>query len=111
MLGAGRTVVSRHQKDINDANLGDKGFDSKTVLNEAVTIYQETSGVDPMSIDPNSRHGKLIRMQMDAIAEVIDAHQADHQPQGRRLQRLHPGGIRPADQRSPSAAAPLALPR
>jgi hypothetical protein len=76
MLGAGRTVVSRHQKDINDANLGDKGFDSKTVLNEAVAIYQKTSGVDPMSIDPNSRHGKLIRLQMASIAEVIDAHQA-----------------------------------
>jgi hypothetical protein len=28
-----------------------------------------------MSIEASSRHGKLIRMQMDAIAEVIDAHQ------------------------------------
>ena len=45
------------------------------MLTEAVTIYQDAAGVDPMSIDPNSRHGKLIRMQMAAIAEVIDAHQ------------------------------------
>ena len=75
MLRAGRLVVSRHQDSINDPNLGNKGFDSKTVLNEAIKIYQGAGGIDPMSIDPNSRHGKLIHMQMDAIAEVIDAHQ------------------------------------
>ena len=75
MLRAGRTVVSRHQDSINDANLGNKGFDSKSVLAEAIKIYQDAAGVDPMSIDPNSRHGKLIRMQMDSIAEVIAAHQ------------------------------------
>ena len=75
MLSAGRTVVSRHQATINDANLANKGFDSASVLAEATKIYQDTAGVDPMSIDPNSRHGKLIRMQMDSIAEVITAHQ------------------------------------
>jgi hypothetical protein len=75
MLRAGRLVVSRHQTQINDPNLGDKGFDNKTVLGEARKLYQDATGVDPMSIDPGSRHGKLIRMQMDAIVEVIDAHQ------------------------------------
>ena len=74
MLRAARTVVSRHQDRINDPNVGDKGFDGKTVLAEAIAIYRETAGADPMSIDPSSRHGKLLRMQMDAIAEVIDAH-------------------------------------
>ena len=76
MLRAGRTVVSLHQNTINDPSLANKGFDSQTVLKEAIGIYQKAAGVDPMSIDPNSRHGKLIHMQMDAIAEVIDAHQA-----------------------------------
>jgi len=75
MLRAGRTVVSRHQDSINDPNLGNKGFDSQSVLAEALKIYQGAASVDPMSIDPNSRHGKLIRMQMAAIGEVIDAHQ------------------------------------
>lgn len=75
MLRAARTVVSRHQASINDPNLGDKGFDSKFVVAEAVKIYQATAGLDPTTIDPNSRHGKLIRMQLDSIAEVIDAHQ------------------------------------
>jgi hypothetical protein len=76
MLRAGRTVVSLHQNSINDPNIGDKGFDSQTVLKEATGIYQKAAGADPMAIDPNSRHGKLIHMQMDAIAEVIEAHQA-----------------------------------
>jgi hypothetical protein len=75
MLRAGRTVVSRHQATINDANLGDKGFDSKAVMAEAISIYKSASGADPMSIDPASRYGKLLHMQMDAITEVIDAHQ------------------------------------
>jgi hypothetical protein len=75
MLRAGRTVVSRHQATINDANLGNKGFDSKAVMSEAISIYKNGAGTDPMTVDPKSRHGKLLHMQMDAIIEVVDAHQ------------------------------------
>jgi hypothetical protein len=82
MLRAGRTVISRHQDRINDPSLGNKGLDSKAVLQEAGKIYQEGSGVDPYSIDAQSRHGKLIRLQMDSIAEVIDAHQQTINRQG-----------------------------
>src|SRR5882762_5292113 len=63
MLRAGRTVISRNQDKINDPKLGDKGLDGKTVLAEAVKIYTETAGVDPLAIDANSRHGKLLRME------------------------------------------------
>ncbi len=75
MLRSGRTVISRNQDKINDPALGDKGLDGKTVLAEAVKIYRETTGVDPASIDAKSLHGKLLRMEMDAITEVIDVHQ------------------------------------
>ncbi len=75
MLRAGRTVISRNQDKINDPKLADKGLDGKTVLKQAIDIYRETSGLDPQSIDPNSRHGKLLRMEMDAIVEVLDVHQ------------------------------------
>ena len=75
MLRAGRTVISRNQDKINDPKIGDKGLDGKTVVAEAVKIYTQTSGVDPLAIDAKSRHGKLLRMEMEAIAEVMDGHQ------------------------------------
>ena len=75
LLRAGRTVVSRHQDRLNDPKLGNKSFDSKSMLAEAVTIFQKTTGGDPHAIDANTRYGKLLRMQMDAMAEVVNAHQ------------------------------------
>jgi Protein of unknown function (DUF3365) len=75
MLSAGRTVISRNQDRINDSNVGNKGLDAKAVLAEASAIYERMSGAAPASIDPNSLHGQLIRMQMDSIAEVMDVHQ------------------------------------
>ena len=82
MLVAGRTVVSRNQDRINDPSLGNKGLDDKTVLTEAVKIFQDATRVDPFSIDAKTRHGKLIRAQMDSIAEVIDVHQRTLNRQG-----------------------------
>lgn len=75
MLRASRTVISVNQEKINNPALGDKGLDGKSVVAEAVKIYRETVGVDPASIDATSRHGKLLRMEMDAIADVLDVHQ------------------------------------
>jgi cytochrome c553 len=82
MLRSGRTVVSRQQDRINDPALGNKGLDGETVLAEALKIYQETTEINPLSIDAKSRHGKLIRIQMDSIIEVIDAHQQTINRQG-----------------------------
>ena len=82
MLQAGRTVVSRNQSRINDPNIGNKGLDSKPVLAETIKIYQDATKHDPYSIDPKTRHGKLIRIQLDSIAEVIDVHQQTFNRQG-----------------------------
>jgi hypothetical protein len=82
MLQAGRTIVSRNQNRINDPNIGDKGLDSKTVLAETIKIYQDATKLDPYSIDPKTRHGKLVRIQIDSIAEVIDVHQQTFNRQG-----------------------------
>jgi hypothetical protein len=75
MLQAGRTVISRNQDRINNPDIGDKGLDGKTVLEQALKIYQENTKSDPLQIDPSSRHGRLLRAQMDAIVEVTDSNQ------------------------------------
>ena len=82
MLRAARTVVSKYQDRINDPNLGFKGLEGKTVLEESIKLYQDTTKVDPLSIDPKSRHGKLIRSLMDSIVEVMDVHQRTINRQG-----------------------------
>jgi hypothetical protein len=76
MLRAGRSVISANQGRINDPTLGDKGLSGAAVLQQAVKIYQASTGTDPATIDPASRHGKLLHAEMDAIVEVMDSHQA-----------------------------------
>src|ERR1700675_2108792 len=76
MLRAARQVISSNQSRINDPNLGDKGLSGQVVLQQAVEIYKKNTGTDPASIDPASRHGRLLHAQMDAIVEATDANQA-----------------------------------
>jgi len=82
MLRAGRTVVSDNQDLINDPLRGDKGLGKAAFLQQTVANYRQTTGADPATIDPASRHGRLLRAQMDAIAEVVDDHQATLNQQG-----------------------------
>lgn len=76
MLRAARQVISSNQNLINDPNLGDKGLTGQVVLQKAVELYKKNTGEDPATIDPASRHGRLLRAQMDAIVEVTDANQS-----------------------------------
>jgi uncharacterized protein DUF3365 len=76
MLRAGRQVISSNQGLINDPDIGDKGLTGHVVLQQAVEIYKKATGIDPAGIDPASRLGRLMRAQMDAIVETIDANQA-----------------------------------
>ena len=82
MLRAARTIISQNQDRINDPAVGYKGLDGKTVLAQSAKIYQTATQVDPLTIDPASRHGKLIRVLMDSIVEVIDMHQQTLNRQG-----------------------------
>ena len=75
MLRAGRTVVSNNQDRINDPMIGDKGLSGATFLEQTVAIYKANTGLDPAAIDPSSRQGRLLRAEMDAIVEAVDAHQ------------------------------------
>src|SRR5581483_3328185 len=75
MLRAARQVISNKQGLINDPNIGDKGLSGQAVLDGAVEIYKKNTGTDPARIDPESRLGRLLRAQMDAIVEATDANQ------------------------------------
>jgi hypothetical protein len=75
MLQDARTVVSNNQDLINNPDIGDKRLTGKAVLDETVQLYKSHTGVDPTTIDPQSRHGRLLRAMMKSIVEVMDAHQ------------------------------------
>jgi hypothetical protein len=75
MLRAVRTVVSNNQDRINDPGRGDKGLGPDAVVEATVAIYRQSTGVDPRSLDPASRQGRLLRAELDAIADVMRANQ------------------------------------
>ncbi len=75
MLRSARTVIATHQDLINDATIGDKGLTGEVVLAKAIEIYRKKMGSDPRKAHAESQHGRLLRAQMAAIAEVMDEHQ------------------------------------
>jgi hypothetical protein len=75
MLQSARSVISKHQADINDEKRGDKGLTADVVLTEANANYLKATGIDPASYDPASQQGRLLAAQTAAIREVIDANQ------------------------------------
>jgi hypothetical protein len=76
MLFAGEAVISEEQGRINDAKLGDKGLTGTALIEKTREIYHAKAGVDPATIDPGSRQGRLLYVQMDAAVEVMNANQA-----------------------------------
>lgn len=82
MLQSARAVISAHQAEINDPSRGDKGLTSRVVLDQALENYRGRAGVDPLAIDPATYEGRLLRAQMDAVVEVMDANQATINAEG-----------------------------
>jgi hypothetical protein len=82
MLRAGRAVISNNANLINDPAVGDKGLDGRSVLAQVVTIYHANTGSDPLAGDPGSRENRLLRAEMDAIVEVMDADAASINAKG-----------------------------
>ena len=73
MLRAGRAVISSNQQRINDPSVGPKGLDGTWVLAQTVVVYRDATGLDPLTLDPASRHGRLLGKEMAAIKDVMDA--------------------------------------
>jgi len=81
LLRAGRAVISAEQERINDPTIGDKGLTGEAVLAETVARFEESTGVDPTAVDPDSPLGQLFQAQMAAIKEVMDeAQESINQP-------------------------------
>jgi hypothetical protein len=75
LIQAARSVISANQDLINDPDIGDKGLTGEVVLAAALERFKQSTDVDPMSVDPDSREGRLLRAGMEAIREVTDEHQ------------------------------------
>ncbi len=70
-----RTVISNNEDLINNPAIGDKHLTGEKVVADAVALYRKNTGVDPQSIDPKSRQGRLMRAMTNAIAQVVDDNQ------------------------------------
>jgi hypothetical protein len=82
MLRAARAVISAEQERINDPAIGDKGLTGDAVLAETVARFEESTGLDPTAVDPDSPLGQLFQAQMAAIKEVMDeAQESINQPE------------------------------
>jgi hypothetical protein len=75
MLRSGRAVISSNQDLINDPRGGDKGLTGEVFLEQVIEQFQSTTNLDPRTVDPNSRLGRLFEAQMEAIREVVDEQQ------------------------------------
>jgi hypothetical protein len=75
LLRSARTVISQNQTLINDPTRDDKGLTGEVVLASAIAIYQDRTGEDPETVDPESREGRLLRAQMAAIIDVMGENQ------------------------------------
>jgi Protein of unknown function (DUF3365) len=82
MLSAGLVVISNNQALIDNPDIGDKGLDGENVLEQVQKIFRETTGSDPLAIDPSRRLGRLLRVEMDAIVEVMNTHQRELNQRG-----------------------------
>ncbi|HEV7996312.1 MAG TPA: DUF3365 domain-containing protein [Stellaceae bacterium] len=75
LLRDARTVISNNEPLINNPDIGDKHLTGEVVLDDAIAMYRKATGVDPSSIDPASREGRLLRALMNAIVAVMNDNQ------------------------------------
>jgi uncharacterized protein DUF3365 len=75
MIQAGRTVMAKHQAEINNPDLVDKGFTPEIFEKEMTQRYLELAKVD-LSQAPKTPQEKLVHALLQAGKEVV----SDHQP-------------------------------
>jgi general secretion pathway protein A len=75
MIQAGRTVMAKHQVEINNPDLVDKGFTPEIFEKEITQKYLELAKYD-LSQPPKTPQDKLVHALLQASKDVV----ADHQP-------------------------------
>jgi Protein of unknown function (DUF3365) len=90
MLRDARAVISDNEALINNPDIGDKHLTGKKVIDDATKRYQKTTGVDPTTIDPASRQGRLLKAMNSAIAAVMDDNQKTINEKGTGFKGLIP---------------------
>ncbi len=82
LLRASRAVISDSQSLINDATKGDKGLSGEAVLSRAKQNYEKATNESLDNIDPSTLQGELLKAELEAIVEVMEAAQARINEQG-----------------------------
>lgn len=90
LLRSARAVISANQDLINNPEIGDKGLTSAVVLEKAIEKYQAKTGSDPRTLDPETRKGRLLSAQVEAIVEVMDENQTTINKQGQGFKGFVP---------------------
>ena len=75
MIQAGRTVMAKHQVEINNPDLVDKGFTPEVFEKEITQRYLEIAKYD-LSQAPKTPQDKLVHALLQAGKDVV----SDHQP-------------------------------
>lgn len=88
-LAAGRIVVAKNQMLINDASIGDKGFNSESYDRQVRSKFMEISGIDIKSLSPFGDFNKIVIAIHESAIEVID----EAQPQINELGKGFKGFI------------------
>lgn len=82
ILRAGRSVISANQSLINDPALADKGFTGDVVLAGVDETHEARVGAPPITPELSDRDRRLIEAQMQAMARIVDQHQAEINREG-----------------------------
>jgi general secretion pathway protein A len=75
MIQAGRTVMAKHQAEINNPDLADKGFTPEIFEKEIAQKYLELAKYD-LSQPPKTPQDRLVHALLQAGKDVV----SDHQP-------------------------------
>lgn len=72
LLRAARTVVAGHQALINDAERNTPAPDGRAILADSLALLEGAGSAVPAAIGEDSRRGRFLALQAEAIVEIID---------------------------------------